>query len=461
VDGRTEATGTGDSKTNTLLGSLPVLLHPDPESVLVIGLGSGVTLGAVLAHPVRKVECAELSEGVVAAAAFFEPWHGGALADPRVTIRAEDGRNHLLLTRARYDVIVSQPSNMWAAGVGNLFTREFFELCRDRLAEDGILGQWIQGYAVSEETLRSVMRTISETFPSVDVWVAEWSDVLVVASKRTGPIDAARITAAFGDGPVGDGLRRAGIPDAATLLSHFMLDTDAVRRFSASAPLHTDDDRRVEMREPRALADGTAVQQAGTLLAWQADVRSRLSQGDGGGQLVAAVQARRAEIAARTLEAAGRGADAVLEFRRAVALNPADVAIRRNLARHHVRMGVALGRAGDLAGAAENFTQAVLADSVSAEAHANLGLVALADGRDAQAVAETERAIALDPVAETYLFQLGEIHRQGRRLREAADAYRRALDLRPGQAATSEKLAECLERLGDAAGAEAARAEAR
>ncbi len=459
VDGRTEATGAGDFKTNTLLGTLPVLLHPDPHRVLVIGLGSGVTLGAVLAHDVEAVECAELSEGVVTAAAFFERWHGGALADPRVSLRAEDGRNHLLLTRARYDVIVSQPSNMWAAGVGNLFTREFFELCRDRLSESGILGQWIQGYAVSEETLRSVLRTISETFPSIDVWVAEWSDILVVASKKPGPIDVARIEAAFLEDRVGDGLRRAGVPDAPTLLSHFMMDTDAVRRFSADAPLHTDDDRRVEMREPRALADGTATQQAGTLLAWQADVRARLARWGGDGTLVAAVQARRAEIAARSLEAAGRGADAVLEFRRAATLNPADVAIRRNLARHHVRMGVALARAGDLPSAWENFAQAVIADSASAEAHANLGLASLSVGSAEEAIAETERAIALDPAAEAYLVQLGDIHRERRRFREAADAYRRSLAIRARQPETEEKLRDCLARLGHQEGADAARRE--
>jgi tetratricopeptide (TPR) repeat protein len=178
------------------------------------------------------------------------------------------------------------------------------------------------------------------------------------------------------------------------------------------------------------------------------------------------VAARRAEVVARSLEAAGRGADAVLEYRRALELNPADVAAQRNLARHHVRMGVALARSGDLGGAWGNFIAAIEADSASAEAHANLGLAALATGRATEALAETERAIALDPAAESYLIQLGEIHREARRLPEAAGAYRRALAIRPSQPGAWLALAEVLARAGEADAArdalgEAARAGAR
>ncbi len=449
-DGRTEATN-GDLKTNTMLGSLPLVLHPEPERVLVIGLGSGVTLAGVLQHPVQSVDCIELSAEIVAAAHFFDPWLDGALTDPRVSLRASDGRNHLLLTGTTYDVIVSQPSNLWAAGVGSLFTREFFELSRDRLADDGILCQWLQGYSVSEESLRSILRTISDVYPSVDVWVAEWSDILVLASKRRGPIDAARVAAALDDPSVGGGFARAGVPDAPTLLSHFMLDDDAVRRFSRDAPPHTDDDRRVELQEPRSIARGGASQQSRTLLAWQADVRTRLAAWPPGdvdpaaadARLVAAVAARRAELTARAFESTGRGRDAVETFERGLAANPADGGLRRNLAILHVRMGVDLARSGNLPAALDNFREAARVDPASAEAWANLGRAEKLAGRRDAALDATARARALEPRDDRFAVQHGDFLREARRFEEAAAAYEAALALHPGNEAARAGIRAC------------------
>jgi spermidine synthase len=459
VDGRTEATSTGDLKTNTLLGGLPLILHPDPKDALVIGLGSGITLAATARHPLEAIDCVELSAGVVEAAKLFAEDNDRAYADPRVDLRAADGRNHLLLTRKSYDVIISQPSNMWAAGVGNLFTREFFELCRDHLREDGILCQWIQGYSVSKESLRSVLKTIADVFPTVDVWIAEWSDILLIASRRTEPYSLARIESCFADPRIGDGLRRAGIPDAATLLSHYMLDGAAVRLFASGAPTHTDDNRLVEFGEPRSLAEGRAAQQAGDLLAWQTDVRERLdsttfagmSRAQSDERLNGAIEARRHEVTARALESAGQGAAAVAEFRAALAANPRDTAIRRNLALLHVRMGVRFAELEDYAAAGLNFVEAIRADSTCAEGFANLGLVDWIAGRHEEAIRATETAAELDPENEDFPLQLGDIHRRARRWEQAAQAYRHALAIRDDFIPALVRLAECLVHMGDPA----------
>ena len=450
-DGRTEATN-GDLKTNTMLGSLPVTLHPRPESVLVIGLGSGVTLAGVLQHPVRSVDCVELSAEIVEAARFFDRWLDGALGDPRVTMRASDGRNHLLLTGSTYDVIVSQPSNLWAAGVGSLFTREFFELSKDHLTDDGILCQWLQGYSVSEESLRSILRTITDVYPSVDVWVAEWSDILVLASKSRRPIDVARLESVFADQRAGGGFARAGVPDVPTLLSHFMLDDETVRRFSRGAPLHTDDDRRVELHEPQSIARGRVTQQSRTLLAWQSDVRGRLAGWPPAGadsaaaeaRLSGAVEARRDEMAARAMESEGRGREAVAGMEAALIANPQDGAIRRNLAELHVRIGVDLARAGNLQGAFDNFRDATLADPSSAEAWANVGRAEHLAGRRDAALDATEQARALDPDDDRFAVQEGDFLRNARRFDDALRAYEAALALRPSNRHALTGQAECL-----------------
>ena len=117
TDGKTDASNRSDMLTQALVAHLPLLLHPDPRHVAVVGLGSGVTLGAALAHPVTDVDVVEISPEVVDASRFFERENRRALADPRTHLIVGDGRSHLLLSRRQYDVIISEPSNPWIAGV--------------------------------------------------------------------------------------------------------------------------------------------------------------------------------------------------------------------------------------------------------------------------------------------------------------------------------------------------------
>ncbi len=126
IDGKVDASNADDMLTQKLLGHLPLLLHPDPRQVLIVGLGSGVTLGAALQHPIERASVLEISPEVVAASEFFARENGRALADPRTRLVVGDGRSHLLLSQDRYDVIISEPSNPWMAGVAALFTTEFF-----------------------------------------------------------------------------------------------------------------------------------------------------------------------------------------------------------------------------------------------------------------------------------------------------------------------------------------------
>src|SRR5262249_50805088 len=153
-----------DMLTQKLLAHLPLLLHPDPRRTAVIGLGSGVTLGAALRHGVTQVDVVEISPEVVEAAALFERDNSGALHDPRTRLILADGRPHLQLSDARYDAIISEPSNPWMAGVASLFTKEFFRAARGRLAPGGIICQWAHTYDLSAADLRSIAATFSSVF---------------------------------------------------------------------------------------------------------------------------------------------------------------------------------------------------------------------------------------------------------------------------------------------------------
>ncbi len=130
VNGKTDASARADAATQLMVGHLPLLLHQKAENVLVIGLGSGMTLAAVQRHPVKAVEVVEIEPAVVAASAYFKDFTGDALNDPRVDLIVGDGRNHLALGGGQYDVIISEPSNPWVSGQADLFTREFFKLAK-------------------------------------------------------------------------------------------------------------------------------------------------------------------------------------------------------------------------------------------------------------------------------------------------------------------------------------------
>src|SRR5207237_112708 len=125
----------------------------------------------------------EISREVIEASAYFGRENQDVLRQPGVNLIAGDGRSHLLLTTRRYDVIVSEPSNPWMAGIAPLFTREFFEAARARLKPDGVICQWAHAYDISDRDLRSIVRTFGSVFPRATIWLVGDGDVLLVGAN--------------------------------------------------------------------------------------------------------------------------------------------------------------------------------------------------------------------------------------------------------------------------------------
>jgi spermidine synthase len=170
IDGKIDASNGGDMLTQRLLAHVPLLLHPNPRRVAIIGLGSGVTLGSALTHPIERVDTIEISREVIEASRHFDSENGRALEDARSKLIVGDGRSHMMLGRSEYDVVISEPSNPWIAGVAGLFTREMFEAIRNRLAPDGIVCQWAHAYDMSRADLRSIVATFIDVFPYAMLW---------------------------------------------------------------------------------------------------------------------------------------------------------------------------------------------------------------------------------------------------------------------------------------------------
>ena len=246
--GRRRTARLGDLPTQVLLAQIPMLLAPRMDQVLVIGLGSGVTLGSALTHPVRGVECAELEDAVVRGSRFFDKASGAPLADPRVRLVVNDARNHLLVTHRLYDVIISEPSNPWVAGAAGLFTRDFFELARSRLAGDGLFCQWVQLYELGTQEFRAILRGFTSVFPEVHVFRVA-TDAILIGSNGTTPLRLERILARGGPRIEAD-LERIGIHTPAELIAHYWVGGAELRGSLGPGPVNTDDNMLIEFTAP-------------------------------------------------------------------------------------------------------------------------------------------------------------------------------------------------------------------
>jgi spermidine synthase len=258
IDGKVDASNAGDMLTQRMLGLLPVLIHGQAHDICIIGLGSGVTLGSALAAgAVQHADVVEISPEVVEASHFFDRENGGALAKPGVRLIVGDGRSHLLLTPKRYDVIVSEPSNPWMAGVASLFTRQFFEAARARLKPDGLLCQWAHTYDISPQDLQSIVRTFGSVFPQGTLWLVGGGDLLLIGARdgdiipRLAAVEAGSRTRTVASALVDVGIAEGTAPFA--LLSQFSGGPREMDRYSAGALVQTDDRTALEYSAPRGI----------------------------------------------------------------------------------------------------------------------------------------------------------------------------------------------------------------
>jgi predicted membrane-bound spermidine synthase len=173
-----------DMPTQLLLGHIPMVFHPSPQRVAVVGQGSGVTAGAVALYPDVQLETIELSPEVAATAKYFAPGNRAFHEMENVDLIVEDARTHLALADEPYDLIINEPSNPWTVGNASLFTIEYFELCADRLTEDGLVLQWAHFYEMQDEALVMILRTMRQVFPYLSIWRIAHGDLAILGSTK-------------------------------------------------------------------------------------------------------------------------------------------------------------------------------------------------------------------------------------------------------------------------------------
>ncbi|HSD50045.1 MAG TPA: fused MFS/spermidine synthase [Candidatus Methylomirabilis sp.] len=426
VNGKTDASNGGDMRTQLMLGHLPLSYRPHARRVLVIGMGSGVTAGAVALHPVKQVDLIEIEPAVVEAAGFFAKENRDVLKNPRVRVRIADGRNFLLASEGGYDVIISQPSNPWIRGIGNLFSQEFYELAAKRLVPKGIVCQWLELYGLFPEDVKMVVKTFRSVFPHTVIWNTIRGDLLLIGGKEPLTLDNAILHSKYDSIPgLREDMGRLGYPSPLAILADFLLDEEATVRFSQHALLNTDDLPLLEFSAPNSMHLELK------LIGLNRRLLKEFRQGEFPPIVGLPAGILRSPEFRRTLGhafwAKGIPEDALIQFDEALRLEPRHAGTLLQRGRIHVRLNAILKAEAD-------FQAALRLDPRLVEAHDALAQLYLAQKMWDLAEEHLRKAATLRPKDAQHLARLADLYRDSQRFSQAIPLYRAAIALDPQNA---------------------------
>jgi spermidine synthase len=252
INGKPDASSTGDMNTQVLLGQIPMMLHPNAKNIFVVGFGSGVTIGSVLSHEINKVTCAEISPEVIEAGYLFKPENGNCLADKRLNVVVEDALTYLKLAKNKFDVIISEPSNPWIAGIGNLFSKEYFERCKTKLTGNGLMVQWFHTYELSDDIMKLILHTFQVVFPYAQLWNSQQGDIIMVGSKKPINLNAEQLEQKFQLEKVKKDFRKIKIENVLTFLSCEAFSDEGFYSISGNPTVNSELHPRLEFEAPKA-----------------------------------------------------------------------------------------------------------------------------------------------------------------------------------------------------------------
>ncbi|MCH8874336.1 fused MFS/spermidine synthase [candidate division KSB1 bacterium] len=256
TNGKVDGSTAHDMPTQRLLAHLPLLFHPKPDEVCIVGLGTGCTAGSAALHPNVKVKVVEIEEAMVEGARLFRDHNYAVHENPKVDIKITDARLFLKLRHGTFDVIISEPSNPWLAGTSDLFTREFYRIGAKALRRGGIFCQWVPVYGMSLENLKLTVRTFLSVFPHT--YLANTipnSDILLLGSLQPITLDPEKVKRRMAFKAIQQDLAdpRLNIRNIYDLLALVTMAAAAVKSFAGSGPIHTDDLPILAYRTPLEL----------------------------------------------------------------------------------------------------------------------------------------------------------------------------------------------------------------
>jgi hypothetical protein len=257
VNGKNDGNARIDASSQVGLSLIGAALHPVPRDALVIGLGTGSTAGWLgRMNSIERVDVVELEPTILEVARRCAAVNGSALANPKIRIVLADAREVLLANRQEYDLIVSEPSNPYHAGIASLYTTEFYRAVAGRLRPGGLFSQWVQAYQIDSQTFRTIVATLTTVFPFVQIWQTNGADMMFLCSMNDpGPLRVDQLRSRLAEGPIREASSAVwGTTMAEGFLSHFVAES----RFSkvvvtGEDRINTDDRMLVEFGFARAV----------------------------------------------------------------------------------------------------------------------------------------------------------------------------------------------------------------
>ena len=420
-----------DSPSHRVIAHLPLLLHPRPKRALVVGFGMGLTSYSITQHGVR-VDAIELSKGVISAAQkHFTHVNGNIFESPLFDYKINDGRNHILMTKTKYDMIstgIIHP--LVSAGSSNIYTADFYRLCRRILSEDGIMCQWVPLHRLPETHYKMIVRTFIEVFPHTTLWYKYTPDfVILIGTQEPLRIDYKNFIARAQIASISEGLAADDL-DGMSLLDSFMMGPETVRKYVGAGPVHTDNRPRLEFFRGADLADTTTQNVKG-----MAEYRERvLPYLTNYGSTLAEMKVIRQKldtyfratqrlIRGQIAYASAQYQNAAELMNEAVELNPVDETIRYNFG---VVSGlIREGEQEELRQIEQQVQQAMAQNPNDLQGHLYLATVYEMQGELGKATRELEDFLRGDPSRTDVYLLLGPLYERQERYREALRTYQR------------------------------------
>jgi spermidine synthase len=440
INGKPDASSFSDLPTQEMVAHIPLLLHSDPQNALVIGLASGISLGSAGRHPLNEIDCVEISPAMVEACRYFDEYNYRILDDPRVNLIIADGRNHLALTEKKYDVIISQPSNPYFAGIADLFTREFFELCRKRLADQGVMCTWVQAYHIDLETFQSIIHTFNSVFPDMTFWRTGRSDCILIGTKQDLSVNIAQMVKRMSTEIIIRDLERIDIHNIPEIFAQYVMGPKGIQHFSKGARIHTDDNALVEFSAPRALTrnsyDWELIEAVEDSRDGDLSFLKVFENGDDEGLAVIKEQAKRfAEARGHVFKAhisinLGEKDQAAQELLKAASLNPLDKMLKEFNNANHTK-AFYLAKQGQEGKAIALYKDMIDTLPIDERAHYNLATLLTRQEDFSTALYHFQEAVRLKPDYKDALYMVGALSERFDNMAEAVKHYQKVLKLDP------------------------------
>ena len=257
TNGKADGSARGDAGTQVMAGMIGGIVHPNPRRSLVIGLGTGSTAGWLAAIPaMERVDVVELEPAVLRVARDNAGVNHDAMRNPKLHVRIADAREVLLATPQRYDIIFSEPSNPYRAGIASLYTREFYEAAAGRLNRGGMFLQWVQAYDIDTTTIRTIYATLQSVFPHIDTWRTTEADLVLLATRQPLVYDTELIRRRLAQDPYGTAMHLTWrVESIEGFFSNYVGNDQLPPALGTTQELNTDDRTRIEFGFARTVGD--------------------------------------------------------------------------------------------------------------------------------------------------------------------------------------------------------------